>query len=549
MKKLLFLLLLPIAINSYGQLSAFENEVQNKDGVIYYQNRPLTGKLFSNDATAIKNDCECTLEADYKNGKLHGIKKMYYPNGKLKFKGDFSDGKPIGKHIFLDDKSNVIKQQEYASDGSYTETVYNENGEKIGEGFFDVATGEKTVKFFKDEESVKEENYKNEKLIQVTYWNEGKKVKEEMFTYGTQPLRIVKLFDENEIPVAQESYDVTTGKKHGIWLQFDETGNKTQETEYRDDIIYTQQSYKDNQKHGKGFEIDPFTHNKVEVFYRNGKLVDSQEQNPDFYIENYLAKHYHNSYIKPVVVYRFNPIINTNEIYIIETTDEDSKTIEQNIRKIVEQQMLKRPNILPNDIDAGNKILSGIFKIENIRHELKKHTYEWHKNVKGKSVKYKEWGYNAVIAFDIKYLTPENNVKKTLHFTSTGGLYSILAIALRGKMYTQDAKEAYEFALSGINIKDFHAMAFPAISKIVKVLKKNSRGVKYVLIEDGSANFVNKGAVFKIYDEDNSSFKSGIRIKKSKAYEAEGKVTDNKKWLEKYIQEHKDVFIKESSYY
>ncbi len=128
MRKTLFVLFgLLFGTYAFAQKGAFDNEVTENNGKIYFEGKPFTGVLFSSQ-DGIPNDCDCTLKASYKNGLLHGLKREWHVNGKLKFKGKYENGKPVGTHVYLDDKGKTIKKLTYHNGALQEKTLYYANG-------------------------------------------------------------------------------------------------------------------------------------------------------------------------------------------------------------------------------------------------------------------------------------------------------------------------------------------------------------------------------------------------------------------------------------
>lgn len=134
----------------------------------------------------------CLLNAQNvidENGKKQGKWSKNYPNGKVKYKGEFKDDKEIGTFTY------------YSKDGKLSQTIeYSQNG-KVGQ-----------AKFF----------YKNGKLM-----SEGKyvdKKKEGIWTYYDEKGR--KLREEN----------LVAGKKEGKETNWDRNGKVNVTTMYKNGI-------------------------------------------------------------------------------------------------------------------------------------------------------------------------------------------------------------------------------------------------------------------------------------------------------------------------
>jgi len=110
-----------------AQQVALENEVYEKNGIVYKGNRPFTGTLYSDDE-GIPNDCECTLEAHYKNGKLNGWKREWYDNGNIKYEGKYVNGKPVGTHTYYYSNGKKKKKEVYRNGELVSSVLYKRDG-------------------------------------------------------------------------------------------------------------------------------------------------------------------------------------------------------------------------------------------------------------------------------------------------------------------------------------------------------------------------------------------------------------------------------------
>jgi antitoxin component YwqK of YwqJK toxin-antitoxin module len=98
------------------------------------------------------------------NGKKQGVWSKSYPNGKVKYKGEFKDDKEIGKFLY------------YSKDGKLSQIIeYSENSDLSKAKFL-----------YKDGKVMSEGMYKNKKKEGAwSYYNEkGKKIQEEFFVAG-----------------------------------------------------------------------------------------------------------------------------------------------------------------------------------------------------------------------------------------------------------------------------------------------------------------------------------------------------------------------------
>ena len=94
MKKLLLgLFLLASALSFAAGRVLRDKEAEFKDGVVYVkgENKAYTGTLEGYNERGV-------LEArkEFKNGKMDGSSKIFYPNGKVLSEATFKDGNQVG---------------------------------------------------------------------------------------------------------------------------------------------------------------------------------------------------------------------------------------------------------------------------------------------------------------------------------------------------------------------------------------------------------------------------------------------------------------------
>jgi len=131
MKKLLIGLFLVSSALAFSQRVVKGSQAYDEKGVVYIQGEktPYTGVLQNINEKGV-----LVSEAEYKDGKMNGFSKLYYPNGKLKseatFKNDvqegiqkdyhengklsiemtFKNGKPDGLAKAYDESGKLIQQ-------------------------------------------------------------------------------------------------------------------------------------------------------------------------------------------------------------------------------------------------------------------------------------------------------------------------------------------------------------------------------------------------------------------------------------------------------
>jgi len=155
MKKI-FLLAFVFMLIQYlwSQEEALQSEVSKKKGLIYYEGRPFSGWLLS-DETISGNECECTLKVRYKNGKKSGLMQQWYRNGQLKYSGYYKNNIKVGEHKYYYPSGRLKKIERYKSGGIVEKTYYLRNGKKQKYEKYKNGVLVDTIDYIKPEEQTK----------------------------------------------------------------------------------------------------------------------------------------------------------------------------------------------------------------------------------------------------------------------------------------------------------------------------------------------------------------------------------------------------------
>lgn len=193
------------------------------------------------------------------NGERDGVWKKYYKNNKIRYSGQFKNGKEIGVFKFYDiaDSSHPIIVKEYTttSDTAFVK-FYTLRGKMRSKG---TMIGKKRVGkwiyYFVDSGKIfSEENYNNGKLDGVVrnYYPNGKVTEETYYKNGVKN-GTSKTYTDDGLPLEEVNY--TNNKLNGEAKYFDLKGNLTEKG-----------NYKDGKKTGKW------------DFYINGEKVKNRKQ-------------------------------------------------------------------------------------------------------------------------------------------------------------------------------------------------------------------------------------------------------------------------------
>ncbi len=302
---LFVLLFFLIAQTLFSQEDAFTNEVTYQGEKVYYNGKPLSGWLFSEE-DGINNECDCTLKAKYKNGLLHGSKKEWYKSGKLKETAVYFHGE-ISSKIKYYPNGNIRKKEQFQNGKIVSSVLYNKDGSLKNKpqtqqinpkkpSNYQVAKPASTQNAQKPTTTQPQYQaleqatyshptayngllkiyYPNGKVKRVTFHKDGMLVKDSIF-YDTGKLNYTKKFSDGEL-VHQEKYskdnhllievNFTNNKKHGIQrknysngkpevIEEYNNGDLTHyEKYYENGKLKVEENYKFNKKHGNHKRFD-----------------------------------------------------------------------------------------------------------------------------------------------------------------------------------------------------------------------------------------------------------------------------------------------------
>lgn len=203
---------------------------------------------------------------------VHGLKQGYwqkhYPNGKLMYKGCFSNGKPVGEmHRYYETgELKAIMKFKPASEKVYTEFYYDD-GEKAGEGYY-------------------VQNRKDSLWTYYSYYT-GTITSTEMYVNGVKHGFEKKYYSKGQV---SEEIEWSQNMKHGAWNQYFEDGTVKLKTSYSynnlngpykfywpNGNIYIIGNFVDNKQHGIWSFFTDDGKKKSEIIYNNGKSENEEE--------------------------------------------------------------------------------------------------------------------------------------------------------------------------------------------------------------------------------------------------------------------------------
>ncbi|MGV3631970.1 MAG: toxin-antitoxin system YwqK family antitoxin [Bacteroidota bacterium] len=237
------------------------------------------------------------VEAFYKNDRLFGFKKTYYPDGRQQALEEYID-------------STKYLQQFWLPDSLHTQTLTNGNG--LATHFYNTGTLKSYYNYkngLPDGEFVERSIYGYDLL--TGSFQEGKKQGEWKYYYYTGDLEKISHYENNQLNGKYEYYYdknrlnvegyFKDGEKNGVWTWYTNQGNRDMSGTFKEgrqegtwtywyptgELSYTAQ-YKNDLKHGSwnyyykdgskfksGEYKDDQKHGKWETWYENGKLLMS----------------------------------------------------------------------------------------------------------------------------------------------------------------------------------------------------------------------------------------------------------------------------------
>ena len=106
-----------------------------------------------------KSEAVMTKES-YANGKLHGKKITYYPNGKVTEEINYENGVMQGENLYYSYDGVLLKKLKYENDQLQGEaTYYDAHGNVVIEGFYKDGKKHGLWKYYKDGKIILEETY------------------------------------------------------------------------------------------------------------------------------------------------------------------------------------------------------------------------------------------------------------------------------------------------------------------------------------------------------------------------------------------------------
>ena len=517
----------------WSQIDVFEDEIVLKDGIVYYQNFPLTGTVYSDDDEPVPNTCQCTKVTRYKDGLLHGISQEWYTDGKLKFQGNYLSGKPQGTHIYYYPNGKPSVKIEFENGTPVKKELYYETGELKSVIPFVEGREEGTEKVYATNGQLLQENEYHAGLLQKTrVYKDNRLVEEKIYT----PTHRKEIYYKDDGKI-EFSYLRSKNILDGETIKYDKQNNVLERNLYKNDKLIKTQSFKNNRKHGKFFSLSDDLKRKTVEIYNNGDLVKKYTIDAGHFLENYELLPQDN-------IYKYhNKFTGLDEYFIIRFTSGAGASERVNAikKRILEKLNLRGTPVSKDDI-KGEKQLKNIVRISNIQVQYKKIKHE----DKDKKIDYE---IEAEIQYTVNIFDADENPVKsfTSFFDSRQSLGAeILSQAL--KVYPRTRERAFEKALKNIFPQGIYACIFPVRTQIKSIIKQTDSKIKTVEIDAGSKDNVYKKMYLSVYDPSTGSLITSIKLKVIKLQYAtsECKVVKGQNTLKEVYQNRQNVFVKET---
>ncbi len=511
MKNSLLLALALTAMLLRAQVNVFEDEVTVKNGTLYYNGIPLTGTLFSNDSEPVPNACECTLKASYRNGKLHGIKQTWYPDGSLKFKGKFANGKPVGIHLYFQNGTPYITEQ-------------YENGQLVEKEEI-INSGKRISKF------------KNGQPVSVKIFNkEGRLISKEIFS---GPNKEIHFYDRDGKVRKTEQYQ--NNKKHGEWQTYLDDREVIYER-YENGRLIEKGKFIDNRKHGTWIKIEGNL--KIEERYKNGKLTGSKTLHTDYQVENFDFEP------DDMLVSRFNPVLSENELGVLRMIKSSDRYYGQIAEKIQEAVLERARQTDP--LEVREQSVGKLLEVSNINVKFDPFDYQttrYDRNNNPAKVTLK--GYKAYIEFTVRVFSFRKGKKELVHtehysYTSSPATAMEFILKSQSGSHPSTPEEAFPLALRKIRIYPTLVVAFPVYARISKVLYETETKVKKVRIDKGSNYNVKKRSYYAVLNPETGRPEALLRVKKVYYQSADLLVKKQGDTIKQFLTDHNEIFVIET---
>jgi len=469
MKKIFFLILISPLMAVYSQNVALTTEVSVQNGITYFNGKQYTGELFEFNEKA-KTDCNCTMKAFYKNGKINGKYESWNVSGQKSFSGSFIMGKKTGVHNYWTSNGNKMLEQNFLNDNLIEEKKYLYNGQLESHIKYNPENSTELIysKSCFENGNVKEETHFKNKLKHGSYlknYADGKTHKKikyennqeiEKFIYDISGILVESLsqpinsnyyetqkFDNGKLIL--KGYYSKNFKKDSVWTAFDNQNNKLEEVAYASGKKIREGKYNNNLKDGIwGFYLDDGISQK-NTTYKLGVSLETKT----FKVNHLYSNHFNSS--NDVALLEFNNSKGGKENITLTSDQPFTKsTTNKYILGAIARAFLERMRMVSNNEINENTLISKKVHISNIRVS---YTSSDIKNKYGDGF---ITSYDAFIHFSLVMKDADDNkiFSKSYKMNKSGKLLnSILNNA--AQTFARTKNDAFTSALKSIKFKKF----------------------------------------------------------------------------------------------
>jgi len=261
-----FLFLLPLSVMAQKTI-LFEGLIE-KDELYYYKDKPFTGKSIRK-----YEDGKKAQEAQWKKGKLHGLKREWWKNGAMREKMNFIAGYRHGEFTKHYDNGSLKIKGTYEKnllEGTFYGYYRNGNKEYVYHYKKSIKDGMSTTYFdFSGKQTYADVGYIEQEVLYVngvphgelnSYYKAGNPRRVVNYKMGVMD-GLTTLYHVNTLPAEEAYYKMgkkdsirkiydnligtqisqefyKEGKKDGQWITFDQLGDTITVINYANDLMH-----------------------------------------------------------------------------------------------------------------------------------------------------------------------------------------------------------------------------------------------------------------------------------------------------------------------
>lgn len=224
-------------------------------------------------------------------GRKQGAWSKAWPNGQVRYTGQFKDDRPVGEFRHYNDQGKLESEQAYAADGKSSHAVhYHANGQVLAKGRYIGQVKDSTWSYYSPNGSLRKlEVYSAGELNGdvVTYYSGGKEAERSTWKMGVQQGPAKSWFDSGKLK-SEANYvngepegrmvfyfpngakeiegTLTNGDRDGEWVYFNDDGSIQLRVLYAKGIMV-----KERRENGRFTEYYDDDQVKSELTYKRGK--------------------------------------------------------------------------------------------------------------------------------------------------------------------------------------------------------------------------------------------------------------------------------------